>query len=162
MCTGDIDGLRRDLEDPARPMKSSTFASEEPQPFTPMTLKVVGLNMGQLIMIQRARQKGEKYGHGYEIFCVAASPDGSLLASACKASKPEHAALILWDTATWRQVIMWSDKDAPKDNWQAVSSPLDVGEPATAVDIAPVVSNNSRYILAVGTESGRISLYSCV
>ena len=25
-----------------------------------------------------------RYGHGYEIFCVAASPDGSLLASACK------------------------------------------------------------------------------
>ena len=25
-----------------------------------------------------------RYGHGYEIFCVASSPDGSLLASACK------------------------------------------------------------------------------
>ena len=25
-----------------------------------------------------------RYGHGYEIFCVASSPDGKLLASACK------------------------------------------------------------------------------
>ena len=25
-----------------------------------------------------------RYGHGYELFCVASSPDGSLLASACK------------------------------------------------------------------------------
>lgn len=25
-----------------------------------------------------------RYGHGYEIFCVASNPDGSLLASACK------------------------------------------------------------------------------
>lgn len=36
------------------------------------------------------------YGHGYEVFALAASPDGSLLASACKATTPEHAALILW------------------------------------------------------------------
>ena len=39
---------------------------------------------------------------------------------------------------------MWGDKDPPKDNWQAVSSPLDIGEPATAVGIAPVVTSNSR------------------
>ena len=25
-----------------------------------------------------------RYGHGYELFSVASSPDGSLLASACK------------------------------------------------------------------------------
>ena len=36
---GDLDSLRRDLEDPARPMKSSAFASEEPAPFTPVSLK---------------------------------------------------------------------------------------------------------------------------
>ena len=39
ILTGDIDSLRRDLEDPARPMKSSAFASEEPAPFTPVSLK---------------------------------------------------------------------------------------------------------------------------
>ena len=34
-----MDSLKRDLEDPARPMKSSAFASEEPAPFTPVSLK---------------------------------------------------------------------------------------------------------------------------
>ncbi|XP_078357797.1 elongator complex protein 2-like isoform X6 [Oculina patagonica] len=239
---GDIDSLRRDLEDPARPMKSSAFASEEPAPFTPVSLKEPPT---EDILHQNTLwpEVQKLYGHGYEIFCVASSPDGSLLASACKASKPEHAALILWDTATWRQicslpshaltvtqmafdhsgqrllsvsrdrcwsvfkrkmegeegplfrlvarsdkknqhariiwscawteddkyfatasrdkkVIMWGNKDPTKDDWQAASSPLDVGEPATAVDIAPVLTNNSRYILAVGTESGCIFLYS--
>ena len=39
---------------------------------------------------------------------------------------------------------MWGDKDPTKDDWQAVSSLLDVGEPATAVDIAPQLSEISR------------------
>ncbi|XP_073239641.1 elongator complex protein 2-like [Porites lutea] len=239
---GDLDSLRRDLEDPARPMKSSAFASEEPAPFTPVSLKEPPT---EDILHQNTLwpEVQKLYGHGYEIFCVASSPDGKLLASACKASKPEHAALILWDTATWRQlcslsshtltvtqiafdhsghrllsvsrdrcwsvfkrkdeseegplfrlvtrsdkknqhariiwscawssddkyfatasrdkkVIIWGDVNLPKDNWQAVSSSLDVGEPATAVDISPVVTSNCRYTVAVGTESGRIALYS--
>ena len=36
------------------------------------------------------------YGHGYELYCLAASHAGDLLASACKAAIPEHAAIILW------------------------------------------------------------------
>jgi elongator complex protein 2 len=36
------------------------------------------------------------YGHGYEIFALAARHDGTLLASACKATTPEHAAIIIW------------------------------------------------------------------
>ena len=36
------------------------------------------------------------YGHGYEIFCVAAHPAENVVASACKASKAEHAEIILW------------------------------------------------------------------
>ncbi|XP_068849925.1 elongator complex protein 2 isoform X4 [Capricornis sumatraensis] len=44
------------------------------------------------------------YGHGYEIFCVACSNSKTLLASACKAAKKEHAAIILWNTASWKQV----------------------------------------------------------
>ncbi|XP_012259817.2 elongator complex protein 2 [Athalia rosae] len=42
------------------------------------------------------------YGHGYEIFSMAASHDGSLLATACKSSSIEHAAIIMWDTRTWK------------------------------------------------------------
>ena len=39
---------------------------------------------------------------------------------------------------------MWGNKDPTKDDWQAFSSQLDVGEPITAVDIAPVLTQNSR------------------
>lgn len=38
------------------------------------------------------------YGHGYEIYSLAARYDGVVLASACKATSPEHAAIILWYT----------------------------------------------------------------
>ncbi|XP_071944590.1 elongator complex protein 2-like [Antedon mediterranea] len=43
------------------------------------------------------------YGHGFEIFCLASHPAGTLVASACKATRPEHAAIILWDTSTWKK-----------------------------------------------------------
>ncbi|CAK1552679.1 unnamed protein product [Leptosia nina] len=44
------------------------------------------------------------YGHGYEVFCVCASPDGTLLASSCKANTAQHAAVLIWDTKTWQQI----------------------------------------------------------
>jgi len=55
---------------------------------------------------------------------------------------------------------MWGDQEPPKDNWQAVCKPLDVGEPSTAIDIGPGIIKGLRYLVAVGTESGRIALYS--
>uniref|UniRef100_A0A5K3FRM8 Elongator complex protein 2 n=1 Tax=Mesocestoides corti TaxID=53468 RepID=A0A5K3FRM8_MESCO len=42
------------------------------------------------------------YGHGYEVYCLAAHPKGSLVASACKASKEEFAKVFLWRTDTWQ------------------------------------------------------------
>ncbi|XP_041977572.1 probable elongator complex protein 2 [Aricia agestis] len=44
------------------------------------------------------------YGHGYEVHCLAAAADGSLLASACRATNVEHAAVILWETENWQQI----------------------------------------------------------
>ncbi|XP_011181582.2 elongator complex protein 2 [Zeugodacus cucurbitae] len=44
------------------------------------------------------------YGHGFEIYALAASPDGKVLASACRATNEEHAQIILWDTNTWKQI----------------------------------------------------------
>ncbi|XP_047504367.1 elongator complex protein 2 isoform X1 [Pieris napi] len=44
------------------------------------------------------------YGHGYEVYCVAGSPDGSLLASACKATTAQHAAVLIWETNSWQQI----------------------------------------------------------
>ncbi|XP_060915579.1 elongator complex protein 2 [Labrus mixtus] len=46
------------------------------------------------------------YGHGFEMFCLASDSCKTVVASACKASKAEHAAILLWSTATWRQLQM--------------------------------------------------------
>lgn len=42
------------------------------------------------------------YAHGYELFALAASSDGKLLASACKATTVEHSEIILWNTSSWK------------------------------------------------------------
>ncbi|KAH8405971.1 hypothetical protein KR215_001002 [Drosophila sulfurigaster] len=44
------------------------------------------------------------YGHGYELYALAATPDGTMLASTCRASNAEHAQIILWNTANWKQL----------------------------------------------------------
>ena len=44
------------------------------------------------------------YGHGYEVFCVAASPCGRLVSSACRSQDAASAQVLLWDTDTWSQV----------------------------------------------------------
>ena len=46
------------------------------------------------------------YGHGYEVYCVAASADGRMVASACKSAQPKEAAILIWNTQTWKQVII--------------------------------------------------------
>ncbi|KJZ74185.1 hypothetical protein HIM_06416 [Hirsutella minnesotensis 3608] len=44
------------------------------------------------------------YGHGYEISCLAASHDGKLVASACKASSTNHAVIRLFETQRWTEL----------------------------------------------------------
>lgn len=44
------------------------------------------------------------YGHGYEISAVACSNDGSIVATACKASSIDHAVIRLYSTQKWREV----------------------------------------------------------
>ncbi|KAM0813593.1 putative Elongator complex protein 2 [Seiridium cardinale] len=44
------------------------------------------------------------YGHGYEISCLAVSHDGTLVASACKASSLNHAVIRLFETEKWTEV----------------------------------------------------------
>lgn len=41
------------------------------------------------------------YGHGNDLFSMAAHPSGRLLATACRAQSVETAGIWLWDTATW-------------------------------------------------------------
>ncbi|XP_063702419.1 elongator complex protein 2 [Culicoides brevitarsis] len=45
------------------------------------------------------------YGHdGYEVFSLASSHNGKLLASSCKATTADHAQILLWDTTTWKVI----------------------------------------------------------
>ncbi|KAI9576037.1 probable elongator complex protein 2 [Glossina fuscipes] len=44
------------------------------------------------------------YGHGYEIYALAASSDGRILASSCKSTNAENAQIILWNTSNWKQI----------------------------------------------------------
>ncbi|XP_065174313.1 elongator complex protein 2 [Atheta coriaria] len=44
------------------------------------------------------------YGHGYELYALAASPDGKYIASSCKSTTLEHSAIIVWNTTNWQIV----------------------------------------------------------
>ncbi|XP_053253160.1 elongator complex protein 2 isoform X1 [Podarcis raffonei] len=192
------------------------------------------------------------YGHGYEVFCVACNNAKTVIASACKASKKEHAAIILWSTTTWKQIqslpfhnltvtqisfspndkfllavsrdrqwslwkcndissmqpdpafnlfaytnqstavhtrIIWSCDWTPDSKYfitgsrdkkvvfwgeccsteenkendpgeiQPCSPVLDVGDSVTALSASHVLAPDGSYIVAIGTESGKIHLY---
>ncbi|XP_019751508.1 elongator complex protein 2 [Hippocampus comes] len=97
------------------------------------------------------------YGHGFEMFCLASDSGGTVVASACKASKAEHASVLLWSASTWRQL-------------QALPCPaLTVTQMAfspdaamllpTAVTFCPQLYFDNSYLLAVGLECGRIIVY---
>lgn len=49
-------------------------------------------------------EREKLYGHGYEISAVASSQDGTLIATACKASSIDHAVIRLYETRNWREV----------------------------------------------------------
>ncbi|KAL8972840.1 MAG: hypothetical protein Q9183_000315 [Haloplaca sp. 2 TL-2023] len=49
-------------------------------------------------------EREKLYGHGYEISAVAASHDGSIIATACRASSLDHAVVRLFETQEWREL----------------------------------------------------------
>lgn len=44
------------------------------------------------------------YGHGYEISTLAASHDGTLIATACRASSIDHAVIRIFETKNWLEI----------------------------------------------------------
>jgi len=44
------------------------------------------------------------YGHGYEISSLATSADGTLIATACKASSIDHAVIRIFETTNWTEL----------------------------------------------------------
>jgi elongator complex protein 2 len=44
------------------------------------------------------------YGHGYEISALSCSHDGTIVATACKATSLDHAVIRLYDSHHWREI----------------------------------------------------------
>ncbi|KAG5981342.1 hypothetical protein E4U55_003020 [Claviceps digitariae] len=87
-----IDDRDRDAVDPASIVKKSYLEIDHP-PFE------------ETLSRHTLWPEAEKlYGHGYEISCLAASHDGKLVASACKASSANHAVIRLFETEKWTEI----------------------------------------------------------
>ncbi|KAG6012379.1 hypothetical protein E4U43_007822 [Claviceps pusilla] len=87
-----IDDRDRDAMDPASVVKKSHLEIDHP-PFE------------ETLSRHTLWPEAEKlYGHGYEISCLAASHDGKLVASACKASSTNHAVIRLFETEKWTEI----------------------------------------------------------
>ena len=189
------------------------------------------------------------YGHGYELFSMAANPEGTLLVSASRAQQTEHASILMWSTRddhrqigrlaghtltvtqmafspdgrklvsvsrdrTWAvhekrtsdetegdsrssgaavwletvargsggQRILWScdwspdshyfvtgsrdkrvivwEPDESQSSYRISGEPFECGESVTAVAFAPVLLSEGVYLIAIGQDSGHISLHS--
>lgn len=87
-----IDDRDRDAMDPASVVKKSHLEIDHPP-------------LEETLSRHTLWPETEKlYGHGYEISCLAASHDGSLVASACKASSTNHAVIRLFETDRWTEL----------------------------------------------------------
>ncbi|XP_054712715.1 elongator complex protein 2-like [Uloborus diversus] len=71
--------------------------------YTPMTLTAPPTE--ETLLQNTLWPESQKlYGHPYEVFAVASNHSSTIIASACKASKYEHAGIILWNSSTWKQL----------------------------------------------------------
>jgi elongator complex protein 2 len=89
---GNDDEDERDAVDPASVIRKSTLDFSHP-PFED--------HLARHLLWPETEKL---YGHGYEISAVAVSRDGSLVATACRASSIDHAVIRLYDTKEWLEV----------------------------------------------------------
>jgi elongator complex protein 2 len=82
----------RDAIDPASVVHKSTLDIEHPPLEDQLSRHTLWPEIEKL------------YGHGYEISALATSHDGSLVATACKASSIDHAVIRLFETKTWHEI----------------------------------------------------------
>ncbi|KAL1700740.1 WD40-repeat-containing domain protein [Schizophyllum commune] len=59
---------------------------------------------GELAAITLWPEAEKVFGHGYELIALAASNSKKIIATACKATTPEHAVVRLHDTERWQPV----------------------------------------------------------
>ncbi|KAI6650282.1 Elongator complex protein 2 isoform X2 [Oopsacas minuta] len=84
--------------------KENTFDDFKNAPqFTPFNLSSPPL---EETLLQHTLWPEERklYGHTFEVYALATSRDGTIVASACKASKPDQAGVILWSVEKWSQI----------------------------------------------------------
>jgi elongator complex protein 2 len=82
----------RDALDPGSVMHKSTLAIDHPPLEDHLSRNTLWPEIEKL------------YGHGYEISALATSHDGSVIATACKASSIDHAVIRLFGTKDWVEV----------------------------------------------------------
>jgi elongator complex protein 2 len=87
---GDVD--EREAIDPASVVRKSTLDFDHP-PFED--------HLARHLLWPETEKL---YGHGYEISAVATSNDGTLIATACRASSIDHAVIRLYDTKEWLEI----------------------------------------------------------
>jgi len=90
MENGDVD--EREAVDPASVVRKSTLNFDHP-PFED--------HLARHLLWPETEKL---YGHGYEISALAISNDGSLVATACRASSIDHAVIRLYDTKEWLEI----------------------------------------------------------
>ncbi|KZS97971.1 WD40 repeat-like protein [Sistotremastrum niveocremeum HHB9708] len=137
-------GILSDIEENTRPLAASlpplglsnkavTGADADPKPLESDHSSASLPLEGELQATTLWPETEKVFGHGYELIALATSHSGTLLATACKSTSPEHAVIRVHETKTW----------------QLFGTPL-AGHALTVTRIA--FSPDDRYILTVSRD----------
>ena len=89
---------------PTKSEKLDSFQDFKNAPqFTPLSLSTPPLEE-TLLQHTLWPEIKKLYGHSFEVFALDVSRDGTFVASSAKATKPEHAGIILWHVEKWTQL----------------------------------------------------------